>query len=257
MRKMELPQGTQSAAKALALLRHVGTHHPDGVRLTDLISLTGQDRSTAHRLLACLLEHGYVERTAPAKSYRLGLASLEMGLASADMAPVVERFRPLMQRAARQSEDTVFLMVRSGDHSYCLHREEGGYPVKALLTGPGIRMLMGMSLSGVAMMAYLEDAEIEASYARHEEEYLRNGVPLFKLRNAIAKARACGFSQATDHRQEVTRGVGCAIRFSRNSLVGISIAAINSRMPRPRRLQLGEFLATELREFAWNPGADS
>jgi DNA-binding IclR family transcriptional regulator len=257
MRKLEPLQGTQSAAKALALLRHVGACHPDGIRLTDLMALSGQNRSTAHRLLACLLEQDYVERAAPGKTYRLGLASLEMGLVSADMAPVVERFRPLMQRAARQSGDTVFLMVRSGDHSLCLHREEGSYPVKAFMTEPGTRTLMGISLTGVAMLAHLGDAEVAASYARHEEEYLRTGVPLFKLSNALVETRACGFSQMTDHRREVTRGVGGAIRFSRNSLVGISIAAINSRMSKSRRLQLGEFLVAELREFAWKPGAGS
>lgn len=111
MRKQEPQHATQSAAKALALLRHVGAFHPDGVRLTDLMSITGENRSTAHRLPACLLYQGYVERMEPGKSYRLGLASLEMGLMYAGMAPVVERFRPFMQSAARP----LGLRVRTDD----------------------------------------------------------------------------------------------------------------------------------------------
>jgi DNA-binding IclR family transcriptional regulator len=146
-------------------------------------------------------------------------------------------------------------MVRSGDHVLCLHREQGSYPVKAFTIEPGSRALLGISLSGVAMLSHLTEAEVAASHARNEPEYLRNGVTLAKLKNAVAETRAAGFAQVTDHRREVTRGVGCAIRLSRNSLVGVSIAAINSRMSKPRRLQLGGLLIAGLREFAWRGGA--
>ena len=84
-------------------------------------------------LLACLVEEGFLERAAPSKLYRLGMEAMQLGLMSAGMAPVVDRFRPVMQRVARQSGDTVFLIVRSGDHALCLHREEGPYPVKAFV----------------------------------------------------------------------------------------------------------------------------
>jgi DNA-binding IclR family transcriptional regulator len=38
--------GAQSAIRALALLKLVGNHHPQRVRLKDRIAETGQDRST-------------------------------------------------------------------------------------------------------------------------------------------------------------------------------------------------------------------
>lgn len=255
MGKPEPQKAMHSAAKALDLLRHVGGRHPQGVRLTDLMALAGERRSTAHRLLSCLLEQGFVERVESGKSYRLGMTSLEMGLMSADMTPVVERFRPLMQRVARFSGDTVFLAVRSGDHSLCLHREEGCHPVKTFRIEPGTRSLLGISLTGVAMLAHLDEEELEASYARHAADYLHQGVTLPKLRKAVTETRATGFSQMTDHRREVTRGVGGAIRSSRNSLVGLSIAAINARMPRQRRQQIGHLLVSGLQELAWKSGA--
>lgn len=249
--------GTRSAAKALALLRLVGIHHPDGVRLTDLIARSGQDRSTAHRLLACLEEYGFVERALPSKSYRLGLSALEMGLVSMGMRPVVERFLPLMRRIARQSGDTVFLMVRAADHVLCLHREEGTYPVKVLTSEAGTHLLMGISLAGVAIMAHLEEQEVAAVYERHEDAYRMNGVSLPKLRKAWQRTRATGFAELTDHRHEVTRGVACAIRYSPNSFVGISIAAIDSRMPKQRRAELGAILSRELETLAWRGHGDS
>ena len=257
MRNVDPLSGTRSAAKAMALLRHVGARHPEGLRLTELMACSGQDRSTAHRLLACLEEQGFVERALPSKSYRLGVASLEMGWVSAGMDPVVERFLPLMRRAARQTGDTVFLMVRTGDHALCLHREEGGHPMKALAVQPGARVLMGRSLAGMAMLAHLDEGEVAASHARQAVEYQRHAMAYAQLHTAWQNTRSAGFSHRTDHRQEPTSGVGCAIRLSPNSLVGMSIAAIDSRMPEARRHELGALLVTELRSHAWKGDARS
>lgn len=244
--------GAQSASKVLSLLRQVGIHHPQGIRLTQLIEATGQDRSTAHRLLACLIEEGFVERAHPTKLYRLGLEAMQLGLVSAGMAPVVERFRPVMQRVARQTGDTVFLIVRSGDHSLCLHREEGTYPVKAFVIEPGSRRLLGVSSVGLGVLARLDDAEVADIYGRHASEYLSWGVTLDKLGGFLREARKTGFVEMRDLKTEETAGVGCAFRLSSNSFAGISIAAINSRMPVQRRRELGAQLKEELYPFEWS-----
>ena len=238
------------------LLKLVGNHHPQGVRLRDLITETGQDRSTVHRLLACLVEEGFLERAAPSKLYRLGMEAMQLGLMSAGMAPVVDRFRPVMQRVARQSGDTVFLIVRSGDHALCLHREEGPYPVKAFVVEPGSRRLLGASSVGMSILANLTDAEVLASYARHEAEYGRLRFTADRLMRAVRDARKKGYSEAQDFRSDETNGVGCSFKLSRGSFAGISIAAINSRMPPERRRELGQQLVHEVQAFAWSPETD-
>ncbi len=254
MRNVDL-SGTRSAGKAMALLRHVGAHHPQGIRLTELMACSGQDRSTAHRLLACLEEHGLVERAAPSKAYRLGLASLEMGWVSAGMAPVVERFQPLLLRLARQTGDTVFLMARTGDHALCLHREEGGHPLKALAVQAGAQVLLGRSLAGLAMLAQIDEVELAASHQRHAADYHRLAMPYATLHRDWLHTRSQGFSQRQDRRQEPIRGVGCAVRLSPGSLVGVSIAAIDARMPPSRCHELGAELALALDQHAWEEGA--
>lgn len=243
--------GVQSAAKVLSLLKRVAAHQPDGVRLKELVIESGLDRSTAHRLLACLLAEGFVERTTEGKRYRLGLEAMQLGLASAGMASVVERFRPLMQRLARETGDTVFLIVRSEDYALCLHREEGPYPVKAFIVEPGSRRLLGVSSVGQCMLARLPHAELAAMHARHAAEYQRAGLSAESLRALVARARRLGYAESMDPQRQETSGVGCAFRLSATGKAGVSIAAINSRMPAARKRELGERLLQELRPFAW------
>lgn len=249
--KLPRAPGAQSAAKVLGLLRLVGSHHDQGIRLRDLITQSGYDRSTTHRLLGCLLDAGFVELANPGKLYRLGMEAMQLGLVSAGMVPVVDRFRLVMQRIARQTGDTVFLVVRSGDHALCLHREEGPYPVKAFVVEPGTRRLLGFSSVGIAILASLPDIHTESNHARHAPEYMQLGMSAERLHRLVRATRKAGFSEMTEVRTEETSGVGCAFRLSSNSYAGISIAAINSRMPAQRRRELGVQLKEETATFGW------
>jgi len=249
--------GTQSASKVLDLLKRVGFHHPQGVRLRDLISESGLDRSTTHRLLACLLDTGFIERAPPGKLYRLGMEAMQLGLLSAGMVPVVERFRPVMQRIARQTGDTVFLVVRSGDHAQCLHREEGTYPIKAFVVEPGTRRLLGMSSVGISVLATLPDSETQATFERNAAAYERAGISLDRLQRLVRTTRQNGFAETTDPRTAETSGVGCAFRLSSQTHAGISVAAINSRMPPERRKEIGARLLREVQALAWSPDTET
>ncbi|RYX90410.1 MAG: IclR family transcriptional regulator [Comamonadaceae bacterium] len=252
MRKAVEANGAQSAAKVLTLLRLVGAHNTQGPRLTDLIEQSGYDRSTTHRLLACLAEEGFVEHIPGTKRYRLGLESIQLGLMASDTSSVAELFQPVIRRVARKVGDTVFLMVRSGDHALCLRREEGSFPVKIFLVEPGMRRLLGLSTVGVSMLAALPDEDITSIHKRHSAEYGRQKVTIESLRELVAQCRAAGFAEQAFFMKEVY-GVGCSVQISPTVHAGVSIAGINSRMTASRRREIGLMLKEELASMAWRP----
>lgn len=243
-KKSALP-GTQSAGKILRLLKIVGAHHAQGIRLKELIDASHIDKSTAHRLLVCLLEEGFVERVGDSKVYRLGIEPLQWGFSAAGMDALSERFRPTLMRIARITNDAVFLMVRSGDYVVCLSRVEGDHTTRAYIVEVGVRRLLGASAAGVDIMARLPDEEVHGLLQRHEAEYARQHHTVAELKHAIRRARSVGYSEISNTRI-ASCGVGCAFRMSENYWAGLSIAVSNHRATPERLKELGALLVQEI-----------
>lgn len=237
--------GTQSAAKMLRLLKIVGMHHATGIRLSELIELSHTDKSTAHRLLSCLLEEGMVERIGTSKTYRLGVEPLQWGFSTAGMDALSERFRPLLMRLARITEDAVFLMVRSGDYVVCLSRVEGGYSTRAYIVEIGVRRLLGASAAGLAILAKLPESEVQVLLQRHEAEYVRQRYALSELKRVIDRTRAVGYAEISELRVDAD-GVGVAFPLTNSHWAGISIAVTKHRSSPERLKDIGKLLLQEL-----------
>lgn len=250
MRNQAENTGTQSAARALVLLRHIGARSPLGVRLTDLVALTGMDKSTVHRLLACMVNEGFVERVPGGKHYRLGVEAAQLGLVSSEMAPLVDRFRPLMLKIARLSDESVYLVARSGHHALCVHRESGAHAQPSGHVLPGKRRVLGISAVGVSILAHGPDHDLEVTYRHNVPHYEGVGATFSVIRGLIDATRARGFSEMTAFGPVGTSGVGCAVPISETTHVGISIAGPSPRMSPARRRELGQLLHSELQGMA-------
>ena len=62
-------------------------------------------------------------------------------------------------KLAQDSGDTAYAIVRTGLDSLCIDRQEGDYPVKALMMNTGRRRPMGIGAGSLALLAALPAAE--------------------------------------------------------------------------------------------------
>ena len=238
--------GAQSLRRALSLLRLLAEHQEDGITLTEVMAASGLERSTAHRLLSCLAEEQFAERDPDSKSYRLGIDAMQLGFASMRRVPLVDNCKPLMQKLARMSGDTVFLVIRQGDYCLCLAREEGHFPVKVFTTDVGGRRLLGLGAGGLALMSQLSDAEIERIHDRHAEEYLHANFTRECLLQAVRRTRAIGYADITDTLTVGVSGVGCTFTASASTQAAISFGAISPRLPPERKKEMAKLLMEQL-----------
>ena len=242
-------RGAQSIDRALQLLRCIAARHAQGASLADLVAVTRLDRTTAYRMASALARAGLVGRDG-AGLYRLGTEAMALGLAAMQRAPLIERCLPAMKTLARRSQEHVFLVVRSGDHSHCLHLEQGAHPIRSFFETVGSMRLLGLGVPSFALLARMSDADIAAHYARHQPEYQTHYMNAAKLHRWIGQTRELGHAQITG------KGVaGVGMRFAVGSCgdAALGIVAPASRMTRSR----GETLAVMLRgEVARSFGTD-
>lgn len=238
--------GAQSLRRALQLLRLLAERQEEGAKLSEVMEASGLERSTAHRLLSCLVEERFAERDEATKAYRLGIDAMQLGFASMRRVPLVDASRPLMQKLARMSGDTVFLVIRQGDYCLCLHREEGHFPVKVFTTDVGGRRLLGLGAGGLALMAALSDAEVERIFERHVDEYAQAHFTRERLLQAIRRTRQTGYADISDTLTVGVSGVGRTFAASPQTLAAISFGAISPRLPAERKKELAQLLGAEL-----------
>lgn len=250
--------GSQTVMRALTILRHIASLHPSGIGITALAELANLDRATTYRLTSNLLEFGLVTRD-KGKNYRLGIEAMQLGLAAMRSAPIIERMKPIMQRIARITEDTVFLLVRNGDYGHCIHREEGPYPVKAMVHKIGGMNILGIGSAGLTLLSALSDAEILALYNTYHREYEASGLSLNTLKRMVTKTRAKGYAETSGIFVEGVSGIGIRFEIETGSQAAISLAAIQSRMGSERKQWIANLIADELRASNLSPsyqGAD-
>lgn len=238
--------GAQSLRRSLGLLRMLAEHHEHGITLTEVMAASGLERSTAHRLLSCLAEEQFAERDPETKAYRLGIDAMQLGFASMRRVPLVDSCRPLMQKLARMSGDTVFLVIRQGDYCLCLHREEGHFPVKVFTTDVGGRRLLGLGAGGLALMAQLGDTEVERIFDRHTEEFAQANFTRERLIQAVKRTRSMGYADITDTLTVGVSGVGCTFTASASTQAAISFGAIAPRLPPERKKEMAQLLKEQL-----------
>jgi len=113
--KQEERAGTriQVIDRAAALLDAIA-RYPEPVSLKILGAETGLHASTAHRILASLIENRFVERD-PAGRYRLGLRLLQLGVRLHGNIDLRSVALPVMERLRDQLGESVNLTIREGD----------------------------------------------------------------------------------------------------------------------------------------------
>lgn len=109
----DLPSGDlQVIARAAALLRLFTPSHRT-IKLNAAADALGLRRSTTHRYLASLENHGFLKRV-DGTSYTLGPLVAQLGTLATGRLRVVEAAAPLMQELAAQARQTAVLSVWGG-----------------------------------------------------------------------------------------------------------------------------------------------
>ena len=153
--------GTQSLGRGIKLMRMIAMRPEFGWRLSDLAAACKQDKSTVHRMLACLVEERLVAQRTSDRHYLPGPLMHELGLALPERSQFQRRAEQVLHSFARRMAGVALLLLRSGNEYVCSVRA-GSLALAGLLVNPGTRRPLFTSVGGVAILQTLSAGEAQA-----------------------------------------------------------------------------------------------
>ncbi|MEM5387741.1 IclR family transcriptional regulator [Paraburkholderia phymatum] len=244
--------GAQAVSRALRVLRAVARSRTVGINLAQLVRETELNKPTAHRLVLALIAEGMVEQDPQSLRYFVGRECYVLGGIASERFGLGREAVDAVARLARWSGDSAFLSIRSDVFSVCVLREDGDYPLKTHVLQPGTRHPLGVGAGSLAMLAALNDVEVTRCLEENEETLRRTYAgfsPAF-LRSEVASTRERGFSVNEGLVVSGSWGVGVAVHSPTDDVIGaLSIAAVESRLPRDRQSEVGRHLVKEAKRL--------
>jgi DNA-binding IclR family transcriptional regulator len=145
-----------SASAALRILGHLAAQSRP-IPAAAIASSLSLPRSSVYKLLAVLVDAGFVLHVAETRRYGLGIAAFELGSGFARQEPLARLGRPVLALLVDQIAESAHLAVPQGrDVLYLIEERAPRRP--ALVTDVGVRLPAHLTASGIAMLSAMPAA---------------------------------------------------------------------------------------------------
>ena len=207
------------------------------VRLSDAREHLGVAHSTAHRLLAMLAYHGFVQQDKDSRVYLAGPALVEIGLAAVRHMDIRRHARPVLEELAGRYGETAHLSVLEAGKVRYLDAVESSRALR-VAARTGTALAANCTASGKAMLAALPAPELAALFpdgpgapelpALTGHSITSRG----NLDNELAVVRARGFALNREESEDGVASVAVAVLDGgRAPVAALSVSAPVSRLP--------------------------
>lgn len=241
--------GAQSIGRATNMLRLLASHAKSGAGLGELVAASGLAKPTCRRILLALKDAGLVEQDEASRRYFLGPELYALGSVAGQRYGLHRHALDCVVRLAQRTGDAAFLQVRSGDFVVCLHREDGAFPIRSHVLAAGDRHPLGVGAGSLAILASLDDMEVDAAIAKTASTLVAKYPALTErtLHKLVRETRQKGYSMNRGLLFPGSWGMGMIVRGAPGQVEAcLSLAAVKSRMQPDREPQLAEWLAQEV-----------
>ena len=215
------------------------------VRLTDACKYLGVAHSTAHRLLAMLAHHGFVQQEPVTRAYIAGPALVEVGLAVVGSLNVREQARPVMEELAAELGETVHLGVLEGNQVRYVDAVESERALR-VVARTGTLVPAHCTSLGKALLAQMTDEQVAELYPTSAEPFAarteRSITTQAKLLKEVSRARARGYAVNSGETEDDVGSVAVAFRDFAGRPAAIAVAAPTSRLSAQRISRIGDLM---------------
>ncbi|MEO5723202.1 MAG: IclR family transcriptional regulator [Ilumatobacteraceae bacterium] len=222
-----------NALSILELLRSEPT-----MRLSDVAKELGVANSTAHRLLAALVERGFVVQEPDTRRYCAGPTLMEIGRAAVLHLGLRQLARPLLEELAVMLGETVHLGVRQGKQVRYIDAVESTRAVR-VAARTGRVMAANTTSTGKVLLAALDDEVVRALFTADSPPAAASTTSttsatarqLTELLGELDRCRRAGFAANSGESEDGVVSVAVAVRDGAGEVVAaVSCAAPEHRL---------------------------
>lgn len=215
--------GVQVLERALRLLEHLVQVQPVGVN--ELARGVGLPTTTVHRILTSLLKGGLVEQLPDSDKYQVGIRLFEWGQAPIRRLQLAEVAKPFLVQLSAEFGNSAVLGIRNGGDIVYVDWIPAQHIVQPAIR-LGARVPLHTSVLGIALLAWLPEAERQELHVRH-------------LESVLEQVRQRGYATDDGERHRGFRAVAAPV-FGRDGMVVGSVAVGGpATMFPPERLEFG------------------
>jgi len=203
----------------------------------EVAGIIGTERSTAYRMLATLMEAGYVVRDPRTRRYRLGYKILRLTRGLLNIDEKAELIKECLQEISRRTGETAHYSVLDRDCAVLVLRSKGTQLV-AIDFQIGDRAALHCTSIGKVMLAYQDAGFAEEAIRRGLPKLARNTITdPARFRAELRKVRAQGYAYDDLEFADDMRCVAVPVFENDGSLAGgISLSGPSSRFT-PQKLR--------------------
>jgi DNA-binding IclR family transcriptional regulator len=229
----------QSVARAATILELLA-EGADGLGVTELGRRLGVHKATASRLVATLAEHGLVERDQVTEKYRLGFGIVRLAALVSAGLDVVRQARPVLQRLAEETGDTVNLAVLDGDRVVNIDQITASHLV-VNVSWVGKRTPLHCTSNGKVLLAYLPERDRDRLLRGRLERLTPNTITDRDLLGAqLLETEVRGYAHTMEELEVGLNAVAAPVRDSSGAVVAaVSVSGPAYRFTRARIPDVG------------------
>jgi DNA-binding IclR family transcriptional regulator len=212
------------------------------IGVTELGRQLKLDKATAYRLLATLLDEGFVEKDADSKRYTLGMGIVDIATSRLRDTSVTACALSYMEALRDRLKETIALMVPDGRKMACALVSESQQPIRVAFD-VGERIPVYRTASGFAWLATQPRSQwvklITASIGREE---MPEGMTIEKILAEVRKAQSNGFAISKYYRPEGGGVAAPILDGNGHCVAALTLAALNENLLPPRDSEVGRIL---------------
>lgn len=227
-------QSLTSVSRALRLLLMLQTS--EALRVVDVARELGVAGSTAHRLLACLRDEGFLRQKEGSRTYTPGPEVLRLARTLSDQHTLENIARPHLQRLCSEVNETVNLQILVGPEVLCIDSVVEDRHELHVRQITGQRTPATLSAAGKALLALYPPAQLREVLSTNDDRTTGSSPrELAELERELALIRSRGYAVNMGQRESGVHAVAVPILDGERHQVGaLSVAAPSVRLPANR-----------------------